>query len=47
MVKEKEDELIQLHKRIIDFEGKLQDLLQAREKEQLDRKDFTKKLKIK
>jgi hypothetical protein len=39
--------LIQLHKRILDFEGKLQDLLEAREKEQLEKKDFSKKLRLK
>jgi hypothetical protein len=30
IIKEKEDELILLHKRIIDFEGKLQELLGER-----------------
>jgi hypothetical protein len=46
-MKEKEDELITLHKRILDFEGKLQDLLNAREKEQLDKREFSKRLKMK
>jgi uncharacterized protein YbcI len=36
-----------LHKRILDFESKLQDLLNAREKEQLDKREYSKRLKIK